>query len=210
MREADIALDELDFEAMGIAELVNLSAEAGLQQLEELECEGTGAVIQCEVTDRYQEERLDELEYVHSWQHVAETEAGHLYLIEFTAPDLAPEIAGSAEELIGTCDPSVDATGVSVSLVGEQTDISEVIQAYQQSGVNPELERLGAYGEDTAPFAPLTERQREVVETAHELGFYEVPRQVSTEVIAAELDLDASTVAEHLQRAERHLIEELL
>jgi predicted DNA binding protein len=38
------------------------------------------------------------------------------------------------------------------------------------------------------------------------MGYYEVPRDVSTNEIAAQLDLDSSTVAEHLQRAERNLL----
>jgi len=42
------------------------------------------------------------------------------------------------------------------------------------------------------------------------MGYYEVPKQVSSEEIAAELDLDPSTVAEHLQRAERNLLGQLL
>jgi len=53
-------------------------------------------------------------------------------------------------------------------------------------------------------------RQREVIETAWERGYYEVPKAVSTEELATELELDPSTVSEHLQRAERNLLGQLL
>jgi predicted DNA binding protein len=45
-----------------------------------------------------------------------------------------------------------------------------------------------------------------VLETAYDLGFYEVPRQASTEDVAGELDIDPATASEHLQRAERNLL----
>ena len=54
-------------------------------------------------------------------------------------------------------------------------------------------------------FEELTDRQREVVETASEAGYYEV-REASTAAVAEELGLDPSTVPEHLQRAERNLL----
>ena len=38
------------------------------------------------------------------------------------------------------------------------------------------------------------------------MGYYEVPREASTADIAAEIDVDPSTVTEHLQRAERNLL----
>jgi predicted DNA binding protein len=42
------------------------------------------------------------------------------------------------------------------------------------------------------------------------MGYYEVPKEVSADEIAAELNLDSSTVNEHLQRAERNLLEQIL
>lgn len=48
------------------------------------------------------------------------------------------------------------------------------------------------------------------MQTAFNMGYYEVPREVSTEEIAAELGLDPSTVTEHLQRAERTVLSQLL
>lgn len=56
----------------------------------------------------------------------------------------------------------------------------------------------------------LTERQRTVLETAYAKGYYEVPRHVSSDELAANLDLDKSTVLEHLRRAERNVLSELL
>lgn len=62
-----------------------------------------------------------------------------------------------------------------------------------------------ALSTDGDALASMTARQREVFRTAHRMGYYEIPRAVGTEEIAAALDLSRRTVGEHLQRAERTL-----
>ncbi|UVE51161.1 helix-turn-helix domain-containing protein [Haloferax larsenii] len=54
--------------------------------------------------------------------------------------------------------------------------------------------------------AELTRRQREVLETAVENGYYDIPRQVSIETLAAELDCSPSTVSEHLRKVESKVL----
>lgn len=210
MREANISVSEAGFEKMGIRELIELGEDAGLIDFEEITCRGNGAVVQAEVESRYDEERLDALDYVDEWEYVSENTRGHVYVISFTAPALPDGMAAQADELLGTCDPQLHRAGTSMSLVGRQESISQLIREYQDAGISPELERLGSYRGPKRPLDDLTDRQREVISTAHSMGFYEVPREASTEDVAAELDLDPSTVAEHLQRAERNLLGELL
>ena len=52
----------------------------------------------------------------------------------------------------------------------------------------------------------LTERQREAVKTAVDLGYYEIPRTATQEDIAAELNCAPSTAAEHLRKAESQVL----
>jgi len=56
----------------------------------------------------------------------------------------------------------------------------------------------------------LTARQREVLETAYEMGYFEYPRDASAEAVAAELDVATPTFTEHLAAAQRKLLEGLL
>lgn len=56
----------------------------------------------------------------------------------------------------------------------------------------------------------LTARQREVLETAYEMGYFEYPRDVSAEAVAAELDVATPTFTEHLAAAHRKLLDGLL
>lgn len=210
MREADVTVADSAFDAMGIEELVALGREAGIREFEELSCRGNGAVVQVEVESRYDEERLAALDAVDDWEHVAETDGGHLYVIAFTAPELPDSLAERAEDLIGTCDPELADGAASMSLVGPQESIAGTIREYEAAGVSPDLRRLGSYEGGSDPTDALTDRQREVLRTAFEMGYYEVPRAVSTEAVAAELGLDGSTVVEHLQRAERNVLGRVL
>jgi len=56
----------------------------------------------------------------------------------------------------------------------------------------------------------LTDRQREVLQRAHEMGYFEYPRDANASEVAAALDIQPSTFSEHLAAAQRKLLEELL
>lgn len=56
----------------------------------------------------------------------------------------------------------------------------------------------------------LTDTQRTLVETALELGYYDVPRTCSLDDIADERDRSSSTVSETLHRAESKIVRQFL
>jgi hypothetical protein len=210
MREAIVTMSDEALEEMGLGELVAYTRDAGIRDLEELTCHGNGGVMQLEVEEQLDGERLSSFEAVSQWEFVAENEHTYLYLIEIIAPDLTDAITDHGDALVGTCDPSMTEHGATMELVGPQQTISKTLQEYEAAGISPELEKLGDYDGTETSLDALTERQREIVHAAYDMGFYEVPREVSTEEVAAELDLDASTIAEHLQRAERNLLSQEL
>lgn len=56
----------------------------------------------------------------------------------------------------------------------------------------------------------LTDRQREVLETSAELGYFDHPRGANAGEVAAELGISSATFREHLAAAQRKLLESLL
>lgn len=52
----------------------------------------------------------------------------------------------------------------------------------------------------------LTKRQRTVLKTAIDAGYYEIPRRVTTSELAEEVGLARRTTEEHLRRAEKKLV----
>jgi predicted DNA binding protein len=49
-----------------------------------------------------------------------------------------------------------------------------------------------------------------VLETAHEMGYFERPRRANGTEVAAALDIDPSTFSEHLAAAQRKLLRDVL
>lgn len=56
----------------------------------------------------------------------------------------------------------------------------------------------------------LTDRQLEVLETAHELGYFAHPKGANAGEVAAELDITRSTFSEHLAAAQSKLLDAIL
>ncbi|MXV63071.1 bacterio-opsin activator [Natronorubrum sp. JWXQ-INN-674] len=56
----------------------------------------------------------------------------------------------------------------------------------------------------------LTTRQREIVETAHEMGYFEYPKGANATAVAEELGIARSTFTEHLAAAQTKLLDALL
>jgi predicted DNA binding protein len=52
----------------------------------------------------------------------------------------------------------------------------------------------------------LTHRQRQMLLVAYALGYYDVPRRISSDELSRHLNIDKSTIVEHLRKAERKLI----
>ena len=56
----------------------------------------------------------------------------------------------------------------------------------------------------------LTERQREVLETAHEMGYFNHPKSANAGEVASALDITTSTFSEHLAAAQSKLMDSIL
>ncbi|WP_340099847.1 helix-turn-helix domain-containing protein [Salinibaculum salinum] len=87
-------------------------------------------------------------------------------------------------------------------------DAFSKFSSFWQRNADFRLHRLTQDGESEPPGDGLTDRQHEALRTAYELGYFDIPRQVSLEDVATELDISPSSVSERLRRAQTQLIEE--
>ncbi len=99
--------------------------------------------------------------------------------------------------------------GLRVTVVGTSAMVRRAMERLPED-CSCSVERLGGRGDDRLLLSALTDRQREVIETAFERGYYEIPRRATHDDIAAALDLSGSTVDEHLRKAEHTLMKQLL
>jgi AcrR family transcriptional regulator len=86
-------------------------------------------------------------------------------------------------------------------VLGDTDDLRGLL-AQLPDRVDTTVERVGDYDRGPRAGPTLTDRQREVVSVAADLGYYDVPREATLDDVAAELGLAASTVSDHLRKAE--------
>jgi predicted DNA binding protein len=88
----------------------------------------------------------------------------------------------------------------------DRSDLKSMVRDFREIG-EVTLESLH---ELRHPTTTLTARQREVVEFALEMGYFEWPRRTSSEDLAAELGITRATCLEHLRKAEEKLLRQAL
>lgn len=102
-----------------------------------------------------------------------------------------------------------DSGDILATVVGKQEMIQEAFRELPHR-IDIRVEQTGEYAPDSDHlFSRLTDRQREVLETAVKHGYYQIPRQATHADIAERLECAPSTVDEHLRKAEFHLFSTL-
>jgi predicted DNA binding protein len=97
---------------------------------------------------------------------------------------------------------------VRVTLVGDNEQVKEFLES---RGANYKVLSLtDAKFSLNSPISRLTEKQQEAISLAFRLGYFDTPRKISADELAAKLGLASSTLAVHLRRAERRLLAEML
>ena len=90
-----------------------------------------------------------------------------------------------------------------------QTIIGELQDRYSGLDVQRLLRSREEYAADSLVFvdrSALTDRQREVLETAHRMGYFDHPKGANAGEVATALDITTSTFTEHLSAAQRKLL----
>ncbi|MDS0222965.1 helix-turn-helix domain-containing protein [Haloarcula sp. S1AR25-5A] len=112
---------------------------------------------------------------------------------------------------------SADTESIVVTfLVDDMPTLREIVADLKSEGETVKLRRLleDTSSEADRPVvldrAKLTSRQREVLGQAHEMGYFEHPREATAGDVADALDISTSTFTEHLAAAQRKLLDDLL
>lgn len=99
---------------------------------------------------------------------------------------------------------------------GRMHNLREVLRECKEQFGDVRVEYLvrGRESEDDSEIIPvdvrrLTERQREVLRTAYEMGYFEYPRGANAGEVAEELGIRPSTFTEHINAAQSKILDEL-
>ena len=100
--------------------------------------------------------------------------------------------------------------GLRVTLAGTEKRIREAARAVPET-VSVRLLSTGAFDPERDDLVSrLTERQRDVLGAAVELGYYETPRRATHADVAETLGCSTGTVGEHLRKVEARVLSELV
>lgn len=110
--------------------------------------------------------------------------------------------ANGAGHVVADVPPRYDTSAVIGGFL-EQHRGARLVSKREKDGVTPPLTHT-AFKETL--HQRLTDRQREVLETAFAAGYYEWPRRATGEEVAAELGISSPTFSEHIHTAERKLL----
>ena len=94
-----------------------------------------------------------------------------------------------------------------VEVTGEHERVAEMGRRLREVGLEFEVERVR---QRVNPARLLTDRQRELLLAAVDLGYYDVPRRATLTEVADHVGIAKSTCSETLQRVQRTVIREFV
>jgi len=109
-----------------------------------------------------------------------------------------------------------DGQVVATAHVGDAAAVRAVVEELRDAFGDVSLRSLHQNGDGTLGDAvlvdrgKLTARQREVLETAFGLGYFDYPKGANASEVAEELDISVSTLAEHLAAAQTKVFGDVL
>lgn len=155
------------------------------------------------------EATLGEDETVAGWTHVASGDGEHLYRVQVGADRLAVRAYRHAVRLDGHLVAArVDAAGWHVRLLfPDRAAVSTFTRRCGADGMRPRVRAVQATDSShVGPAYELTSAQAETLRVAVERGYFDVPRRVTLETIATELDVSKQAVSERLRRGLQSLL----
>ena len=103
-------------------------------------------------------------------------------------------------------------------LLSNRDELSDAVDLLSEFGpvsvdrISPDFRRevVPSHAEWQELLSSIPPRQRDILNTAVELGYFEIPREVTLEELAEELEITKTTASTHLRKAEGQLIEFLV
>jgi hypothetical protein len=148
---------------------------------------------------------LAEQESVLEYDITPDEDGFFLYLRQELGPQgvsLTESLAQDTVVIVPPIEIRSDRT-IQMTVVGHPEDL-QALSASVPDGITVEILTLG---EGVAGFeTSLSERQRDALQIAWEIGYFEIPRRNGIEAVAAELDCAVSTASELLRRGQANVI----
>ena len=153
--------------------------------------------------DAYRD-RIADVDAIHEFDLTPVTNASFYSFVRAMPSDAELEWMGAFRHASIVVVPPIVYTSAGdavFTVLGDSEDLRAVVTELPDR-VDSTVDRVGEFDHHRSPGAALTARQRDVVAAAVDLGYYEVPRVATLADVADELGVAASTVSDHLRKAE--------
>lgn len=98
-----------------------------------------------------------------------------------------------------------------IAFLGNQKQIQNFLERLEERGLSYRV--VSAMDASFLPDSPLnclTDKQRNILVSAFKLGYYDLPRKINSDQLANQLNIVNSTLIEHVRKAERRMLAEML
>jgi hypothetical protein len=100
---------------------------------------------------------------------------------------------------------------VKFSFLGNEQQIKAFLEGIDAIGVHYKILLLSDLNfSPISPLNQLTNKQRDVLFTAYHMGYYDVPRRVTSQEIATKFGLADATIVEHMRKAQHRLMKQII
>ena len=127
----------------------------------------------------------------------------------FNYKELRPLRVFRAENIIFDFPFIVSKDKIIFTIVTDSDNLKKILKILKPLGLIKNLSFQKPTFSDYNVLSCLTERQKEVMIVAMRNGYYEVPREITTQELAEKLDISKATVLEHLRKAENRIISQV-
>ncbi len=135
----------------------------------------------------------------------------HTCLIKYTEPE---ETKGQFQEsdlgLIHTIPTIVSLEKFTISMMGEQKNLSDFVEMIKNAGTIRKMTFRKAAYQKADILAVLTDKQREVMVAAFLNGYFDYPKKISSKRLCQKVNISKPTLLQHMRKAEGRILNELM
>jgi predicted DNA binding protein len=100
---------------------------------------------------------------------------------------------------------------IKIAVLGDAKQMKNLLEIMNKTNLHYKVVSLvDAKFSPESPLIYLTEKQRTVLISAFEKGYYETPRRINSQELAKELNLKSATIVEHRRKAEQRLLTQII
>jgi predicted DNA binding protein len=114
-------------------------------------------------------------------------------------------------DLISTTPTIISEEKTTYSCIGDQKTLSKLIEILKKHGgkiLNMSFQKAIYQKQDM--LSVLTDKQREILITAHKWGYYDYPRRINSEKLSEKVSISKPTLVQHLRKAEGRILSEIM